>query len=112
MKSEEDKFIQEITKIMNDGFGEKTVMEYFLSLNGTEPELREIGYVNDFQSEYRNDLFETIFEDENGVIIDCRIRELRPSDEELENYKEYWKELTQVFCKPVSPIFILTKEED
>ena len=111
MNTEKNIMIKQITKIMNDGYGEKTTIKCMMSLNGQEPELHEIGSVKDFKSKYRNDVFEKVYEDEKGVIIDCRIHEFRPTAEELINYSEYWEELSQAFNKPVSPVFIIHGEK-
>lgn len=111
MTTEKNTIYKEILAILNDGLGEETNIKYFMSLDGLEPELHKIGSVKDFKSKYKNDVFETIFEDENGVIIDCRVHEFRPTAEELENYAEYWEELHQAFNKPVSPLFIVFGDE-
>ena len=112
MTTENNNFEKKMMKILNEGFGEDTSIKCMMTLGkeDKEIELNEIGSVKDFKSEYKNDIFENIYEDENGVIIDCRIHEFPPTDEELENYIEYWEELRQAFDKPVQPVFIIYGE--
>lgn len=111
MNTEKNILVKQMIRILNDGFGEETSIKCLMSSSGQGPELHRIGSVNDFKSQYKNDVFDTIFEDKKGVIIDCRIHEFRPTAEELINYSEYWEELSQAFNKPVSPVFIIHGEK-
>lgn len=111
MNTEKNILVKQVTRILNNGFGEETSIKCLMSFSGPEPELHKIGSVKDFKSKYRNDVFENIYEDEKGVIIDCRIHEFHPTAEELINYTEYWEELSQAFNKPVSPVFIIHGEK-
>ena len=100
---------KEIIDIMKNGMGEKIIVEFFLSLNKDEEQkVTSIGYVKDMESEYKNEFFDEIYEDENGCIVDIRIYENKPTNEEMFNLAEYWNELHFKFKKEVIPHFVIS----
>ena len=103
-----DPTTKEIIDVMKNGMGEKMIVEYFIGLNSdSEVKLTSIGYVKDMKSEYKNEFFDEIYEDENGRSIDLRIYENKPTDEEMFNLSEYWSELQFKFKKEVMPYFVI-----
>ena len=103
-----DPTTKEIIDIMKNGMGEKIIVEFFLNnYKDKEAKVTPIGYVKDMESEYKNEFFDEIYEDENGCIIDLRIYENKPTDEEMFNLSEYWSELHFKFKKEVLPYFVI-----
>ena len=107
-----DRLIQKmIHDLRETNFTEKDMMEFFLNPDMEDEKNRKtvtpIGRTDDIDSQCRNEFFEEIFEDENGVIIDLRLYTREPTPEELIEISKYWVELKITFSKPVKPIFII-----
>ena len=107
MFDENDNHIKKLTKIMKITCSEKEIIESYLKMVDIDIKLFPIGKVSEMKSEFKNDVFDTIFEDENGVIIDLRLDEVKPTFEEMINYTQYWAELYFKFNKDVQPYFIM-----
>ena len=99
--------MKESIQLITESFGEPMMMRWAISPIHKEKDLISIGKVEDMKSKYKNDLFKNIYVDEDGIIYDVRYVEKKPTDEELENYVEYWNELVETFGKKVEPVFII-----
>lgn len=99
--------MKDLIKVMKNSFDEKTIIRSLMSQNDNGCELNLIGNVKDFKSQYKNDIFDGIYEDENGVVQDFRIKEYPPTIEEILGIEEYWIELQDEFEKPVQPTFFI-----
>ena len=104
--------MKEVIDVMKEGFGEQMVIENFLDLCNFKRTLNVIGDNSDIESEFKNEFFDGIYEDENGIILDVRLTDNKPSKEELDNYAEYWRELSEKFGKLVSPVFIVRNMDE
>ena len=109
MFDKSDSHIKNITKSMKISKSEKEIIEFFLNNLNIEKKLSPIGNVKDIESEFKNDVFDIIFEDENGVIIDVRMCDKKPTVNEMDNYSQYWIELRNKYKKFVQPYFILSE---
>ena len=64
-----DKIHKMMIDTMKNSIPEKTIVEFFLNMEDEGSKLNPIGYNKDMESEFKNDLFDAIYEDENGKII-------------------------------------------
>ena len=103
MTVEFDAMRTQILKNFKNSLGEKTAIEILLENEGISKNLKHIGNAADIDSDFKNNIFEEIFEDENGHIIDLRLCYEAPDPIELEKMNEYWTILTKTFKKPVEP---------
>ena len=65
--------------------------------------LTTIGFVDEIDSEFKNNIFDEIIVDEKDFIIDVRIFPCKTSQEEIDNLSEYWIKLIKKFKKEVRP---------
>lgn len=105
-----DKIHKMMIDTMKNSIPEKTIVEFFLNMEDEGGKLNPIGHNKDMESEFKNDLFDAIYEDENGKIIDLRILEKKPSQEDLYEMAQYWDEMQRHFNKKVQPCFVITCE--
>lgn len=105
-----DKIHKMMINTMKNSIPEKTIVEFFLNMEDESSKLNPIGYNKDMKSKFKNDLFDAIYEDENGKIIDLRILEKKPSQEDLYEMAQYWDEMQRQFNKKVQPCFVITCE--
>ena len=99
--------IKKMIEIYRQSKEEKIFAEYFLNMQKENKKLKVIGHVKDINSKFKNEFFEDIYEDENGVIYDIRIFETTPPQSVTDDLTEYWLTLECTFNKPVEPIYII-----
>ena len=109
MDNDYHEHMKNIIRIMSVSIGERKLMGYFLDKPEKDPSVKSIGFVDEINSEYRNEFFKEIYEDENGFIIDVRFFDTHPSGEEMENIIGYWMKLHEKFKKPVKPVLIVNE---
>lgn len=102
--------MEDILNILKNSIDEKTIIAHLLSLDDIETSINKIGNVNDIDCDVKNEFFEGIYEDENGVIIDLRIYEKRPEENEIKKLEEYWRKLSEKFNKAIAPIIFVYGE--
>ena len=108
-----NELIKRTYKQMATFIPEKTIIEFLINMTNDEnikKSIEKIGDASDIDSDYKNEIFDEIFIDENGFILDVRIYYVRPSDEEIINMAEYWLILEKTFNRKVQPVFIVSGE--
>ena len=103
-----EEIIKKVYKHMTTFIPEKTIIKNLINLENYEDNekcIEKIGNINYIDSKYKNEIFNEIFVDEDGFILDVRLSYLKPTDEEIKNMSEYWKILQNTFNRP-KPILI------
>ena len=102
--------MKQIIIMIKETVSEKTLVEYFLNLENEGKTVKSIGHVKNIDSKYKNDIFEEIYEDEEGFIIDLRLFAEKPTTYDKLKMTEYWIELENTFQKSVKPYIIIRGE--
>lgn len=105
--------MEEIVKILKTGIEEKIIIEHLMSLQNEPTKIEKIEKIGDnldIDCEFKNNLFDEVYIDEKGAIIDLRIKEQPPEEDEIENLAKYWEALYKKFNRPVQPCFIIYGE--
>lgn len=102
--------MEKMVKILKETIDEKTIIEHLLSLQKENTKITKIGDNLDIDCEFKNKLFDEVYIDEKGAIVDLRIKEQPPEADEIENLAKYWDLLHEKFNRPVQPCFIIYGE--
>ena len=104
MYNERNALIKEMYDMMKRHISEKEIIESLLT-DDESKKVKPIGFVRDIDSNYKNEFFDEIFEDEEGNIIDVRLYFKRPGYDDVINMQEYWIALQKTYNKTVIPFF-------
>lgn len=108
MYNERNALIKEMYDMMKRHISEKEIIESLLTDDGSK-KVKPIGFVRDIDSNYKNEFFDEIFEDEEGNIIDVRLYFKRPGYDDVINMHEYWIALQKTYNKTVIPVFVVSE---
>ena len=106
-----DELSKKIIEIMKNVMPEKSIVEFYIDMENNEKTVKSIGHNKDIQSNFKNEFFDEIYEDEHGTIVDVRIYKEEPTPEKIFEMDEYWIELQKRFGRPVEPYFIITERK-
>ena len=110
MNDEFTNFFIESLKKFKKVLPEKEIMEVVLDEYFPIKKLTTIGFVDEIDCEFKNDIFDEIVVDENDFIIDIRIYPTEPSQEEIDNLSQYWIKLIKKFNRYVKPCICIVEE--
>lgn len=110
-KSTKKDLTKKVVDILKNSITEETIAEYFLNSitdKDNKKRLKAIGYVKDIDADFKNEVFEKIYEDENGSIIDIRFCKHKPSESEMADLSDYWMALYNKYNRTIEPYFVMT----
>ena len=103
--------MEEMLKILKNSVDEKTIMQSLLLIDDTTTDLTRIGDVSEIDCDEKNEFFDGIYVDEKDTIIDLRIYEKKPDEDQINKLENYWRKLNEKINKAICPIIIVYGEK-